>query len=322
MMRRSVAESSHPHSFFIERERNEAGDVISAATILLRNRRCPWRCVYCDLWKQALDFTVPLGAIPAQIDFALGEIARSGGDQTPRQIKLYNAGSFFDRAAIPPPDFPAIAKRVRAFERVIVECHPALVGESALTFCELLGHQSDGTVAQLEVAMGLEIADDAILKRLNKRMTRAMFERAARFLRGNGISVRAFVMVKPPFVKSDELAIESAARSAEFAFDCGATVVSLIPSRFGTEELSALAARGEFSPPRLSIIEAALDHAVALRRGRVFVDLWNLELFSSCEHCFSARRDRMDQINHEQRTAPPIACACPGVRIPNDPQPA
>src|SRR5439155_16240774 len=37
-----------------------------------------------------------------------------------------------------PGDYVAIADRVRAFERVIVECHPALVGESALEFRDLL----------------------------------------------------------------------------------------------------------------------------------------------------------------------------------------
>src|SRR5260370_26132042 len=46
----------------------------------------------------------------------------------PTQIKLYNSGSFFDRRAIPPADYPAIAQRVRRFERLIVECHPALMG--------------------------------------------------------------------------------------------------------------------------------------------------------------------------------------------------
>jgi hypothetical protein len=219
---RSQLDPFKPRAFLVEEERAESGEVVSVATIFLTNRECPWRCLMCDLWKNTVTETVPVGAIPAQIDYALAELsqersagfarAESGGipavgsshdegylpdSQTgipmrhirfesgspsprlrgrspfsaakarpsppgegalfplysqfshilaglrgrwpaPSQIKLYNSGSFFDPRAIPPEDYVAIAERVRAFERVIVECHPALVGESALKFRDLL----------------------------------------------------------------------------------------------------------------------------------------------------------------------------------------
>ncbi len=303
---------SRPHAFFIEPERGESGEILPTATILLTNRRCPWRCLYCDLWKNALDETVPRGAIPAQIEFALAQPAMAGA----RQLKLYNAGSFFDRAAIPPQDFPAIAARARRFERVIVECHPALVGESAVRFQTMLTDASGADSAlrvphsALEVALGLEIADDAILAKLNKRMTLKMFARAAAFLRGNGIAVRAFVIVKPPFVRTDEEAIEAARRSVAFAFDCGATAVSLIPARFGTEALEQLAAHGEFAPPRLATLEKTLDEGIATGRGRVFADLWNIEALSECRVCFGARTERLRAVNLRQEAIAPAECAC------------
>ena len=119
-----------PQGCFLERERAESGEIVSIATVFLTNRACPWHCVYCDLWKHTTTETVPLGAIPGQIDYALSELSAPAI----RQIKLYNAGSFFDPRAIPPEDFPAIAERVRGFERVIVECHPALVNDSVTRF--------------------------------------------------------------------------------------------------------------------------------------------------------------------------------------------
>src|SRR6185503_5111269 len=105
---RQPLDAFRPSSFSLERERSDRGDVVSVATIFLTNRECPWRCLYCDLWKNALTETVRRGAIPAQIDFALEHLRM----EKPRQIKLYNAGSFFDRKAIPPEEFPAIAQRV------------------------------------------------------------------------------------------------------------------------------------------------------------------------------------------------------------------
>ncbi|HEY0550181.1 MAG TPA: radical SAM protein, partial [Verrucomicrobiae bacterium] len=213
---RRAIDASRPHAYFVEQERGESGEIISVATVFLTNRECPWRCIYCDLWKNTLTETVPSGAIPAQIDFALAQPRGA----TCSQIKLYNAGSFFDPKAIPLEDFPAIAARLSDFERIIVECHPALVGASAVRFRDLLIRASRST---LEVAMGLEIADDALLAKLNKRMTLAMFARAAKFLREHDIAMRAFVMVKPPFVRTEEEALIFSNRSVDFAFDCGAT---------------------------------------------------------------------------------------------------
>lgn len=296
---RKSADVSRPHAFFSEQERSDSGEIVSVATIFLTNRECPWRCIYCDLWKNTTTETVPPGAIPAQIDFALREL----GHPAIRQIKLYNAGSFFDPRAILPEDFPAIAERLRGFERVIVECHPALVGDSTMRFRDLLT-----TATKLEIAMGLEIAADAILAKLNKRMTLAMFRRAADFLRAHDIAMRAFVMVKPPFVRSEGEALDFAKRSIDFAFDCGTTAVSLIPARFGPEELKALAQSGDFSPPKLATLEAALDYGAALRRGRVFADLWDLEQLADCPECFPTRRERLKQVNLQQQVLPRVNC--------------
>ena len=310
----------------IEQERAESGEPVSIATVFLTNRECPWRCLMCDLWKNTLTETAPAGAIPAQIKWALqqpfsppSDRRREGAVATPslpplespevhpsgsavRQIKLYNSGSFFDPRAIPPEDLPAIAERVRGFERVIVECHPALVGESAVKFRDSL----EG--AKLEVAMGLETVHPEVLPRLNKRMTLVEFSQAAAYLRRNGVALRVFILVKPPFLDEAE-ALHWAKRSIDFAFDCGAAVASLIPTRSGNGALDALARSGGFAPPKLATLEAALDYGVSLGRGRIFADLWELERFSDCPDCFRARKERLEKINFSQLVVAPVCCA-------------
>jgi uncharacterized Fe-S cluster-containing MiaB family protein len=352
---RNAVDPHKPFAFLLEEERAETGDIVRVATIFLTNLECPWRCLMCDLWKNTLKETVPVGAIPAQIDYALKNLSAQRAPDA-RQIKLYNSGSFFDPRAIPPDDHPAIAERVRDFERVIVECHPALIGEPVLQFRDLLRatepggtspppcadgertalsashqpahrrhadkavraperHESDAAGPhasggqKLEVAMGLETVHPEVLAKLNKRMTLDQFRHAADFLRKHGVALRVFVLVKPPFLDEGE-ALEWANRSVDFAFDCNATAVSLIPTRPGNGALEALTERGEFSSPKLTTLEAALEYGIGLKRGRVFADLWDLEKFSNCRDCFESRQARLYKMNLEQVVTPRVVCDC------------
>lgn len=297
--RRNAVDSHIPYAFLIEDERTAAGEVLATATVFLTNRECPWRCLMCDLWRNTTADTVPSGAIPRQLDYALARLPAA------RQIKLYNSGSFFDPRAIPPKDYEAIARRLDPFERVIVECHPSLVGAACLQF-------RDSIHGKLEVAMGLETAHPEILERLNKRMTLEMFAASAQFLLENKIDLRAFILVKPPFMQESD-AIEWAVRSLEFAFACGATAASLIPTRGGNGAMENLTAAGTFSPPSLQMLEEALEHGIALKKGRVFADLWDIEKLSGCHNCRQQRVSRLQAINLQQSIPAPVVCdSCDG----------
>jgi archaeosine synthase beta-subunit len=300
---RNVRDPWVPYAFYVEEERAESGEVVPVATIFLTNRECPWHCVMCDLWRDTLSDTVPHGAISAQIEYALQRLPAA------RQVKLYNAGSFFDAGAIPRSEFPLIAKRVGSFEHVIVECHPALIGGQVSVFNKMIG-------GRLEVAMGLETIHPVALEKLNKRVTPELFAKAAAVLRECGIPLRVFVLVQPPFVPADQ-ALEWANRSVDFAFECGAAVVSLIPTRGGNGAMEVLAGQGLFTAPRLVILEASAAYGINAGRNfsprpRVFADLWDIEKFSDCAACFEARRTRLDIMNRRQDVLPGVACTCEG----------
>jgi archaeosine synthase beta-subunit len=312
---RQAVDPQRPHGYLLEPERDERGEVVQVATLFLTNRECPWRCLMCDLWKATLLQTVPPGAISAQIDFAFAQLGLHLGWSSAQQVKLYNAGSFFDPSAIPPAEYAPIAERLARFQRVIVESHPSLVGNRCLAFRDLVRKSMKADPrrnadAPLEVAMGLETVQTEVLERLNKRMTLDQFTRAAEFLQRHGVPLRVFVLLKPPFMDEAE-GIYWAGRSVEFAFDLGATAVSVIPTRPGNGALQALQAHGHFASPTLTSLEAALAHGISLQRGRVFADLWDLEQFSKCKLCFSERRERLRQMNLQQHVPPPVRCgAC------------
>jgi radical SAM enzyme (TIGR01210 family) len=282
-----------PYEYFVEDECTDGGAVAPVATIFLTNRECPFRCLMCDLWRNTLTGTVPLGAIPTQIDFALAQLPRA------RQLKLYNSGSFFDAQAIPPADHAAIAERAHGFERLIVENHPALVGDVCVRFRDRLD-------CKLEIAMGLETVHPGVLAGLNKRMTLDQFSTAAKFLRGNDIDLRVFILVQPPLMPVSE-ALGWAERALDFAMEHGATAATLIPTRGGNGAMEVLATNGEFVPPSLHTLEAAMDYGLGLKAARVFADLWGMR--EACAHCQSQRAARLQRMNLQQVVLDRIPCA-------------
>jgi hypothetical protein len=309
--RQSVHDSWKAQGVIVEAERTASGTIAQTATVFLTGSECPWRCVMCDLWQFTTPEDTPSGAIAAQVRAAKTEWSTAARPVT--QVKLYNAGSFFDPRAVPDGDIPEIAGELSGLTRVIVESHPSLVGDRTGRFLsELASHLP---APRLEVAMGLETAHPDALDRLHKRMTLESFARAADRLAAIGADLRVFLLVSPPFVAPDEQD-DWLLRSVDAAFALGAVVVSLIPTRSGNGAMDALAAEGSFTLPRLRDLERSL--AIALPRrpspvSRVFADLWDLNRFSDCAICLDARRARLHEINLTQSLVPDVQCrSCGG----------
>ena len=295
--RKNEIDYRRPYSWLVEKERSSSGIVDDTGTIFLSNKECSFKCLMCDLWKNTSDESVPPGAIPDQIEWALSKMSSA------KHVKLYNSGSFFDERAIPRSDHEKIAELVHDFETVIVESHPNLVGEKCLSF-------RDSLAGELEVAMGLEIAHPEVLERLNKQMTLDDFKRAADFLNANRVRFRAFILLRPPFLSEQE-SVHWAKRSIDFAFDCGADCCTIIPVRSGNGAMEKLMEQGDFETPQISSLEEVLTYGISLRKGRVFADLWDLEHFSDCTNCFPSRFERINEMNLSQKLAVQVSClAC------------
>lgn len=288
--------SDRPYAFLIEEERMANGRVEKIGTYFLSNRECPFRCLMCDLWKNTTDDPVSPGAIPQQVRWALPQLSGV------KHVKLYNSGNFFDSKAIPRKDLPEIAALLSPFETVIIENHPRLAGQHCLDF-------RDQLAGKLECAMGLETVHDGVLHKLNKRMTLSDFACATDYLVKNDIAVRAFILLRPPFLDEDE-GIEWAMRSLDFAFDIGVECCAIIPTRLGNGALDALAAQGHFAEPKLASLEQVLAYGIGLQKGRVFADLWDLQRFASCPACFKTRAARLQKMNETQMLLPEISCEC------------
>ncbi len=291
---KNAVDASRPYAFLVEDERSASGRIEPVATVFLTNRECPFHCLYCDLWKNTTDVSLAPGQISTQIEFALAQLP-----PTPH-IKLYNSGNFFDPRAIPVEDHPRIAELVQGFQTVIVENHPRLTDARTVEFRERL-------TGEFEVALGLETIHPEVLPRLNKGMTLNDFNRASGFLREHQIEVRVFILLRPPYL-SEEQGIEWALRSIEHAFEQGARVCCVIPTRDGNGIMEQLAREGRYAPPQLSSLEQVQEMALKFGRGRVLVDLWDARRFATCQMCAEARLERLQSMNLSQRLVPKVVC--------------
>ena len=217
-------------------------------------------------------------------------------------LPIYNSGSFFDKKAVYESEYGNIAELISSFETVIVESHPAFIDESCIKFKNLIK-------GKLHVAMGLETANQELLKKLNKKLALSKFREAAQLLLKNDISFRTFILLRPPFLTEDE-GIYWAERSIDFAFESGSECCTIIPVRAGNGAMDSLQATGHFEPPSIRSLEKVLEYGIKLRAGRVFADTWDLQIFSSCDRCFGKRLARINRMNLNQSIEPEVSCSC------------
>lgn len=260
------------YGVFSEPELTRNGVVENHHIILTTNKECGFKCTMCDLWQNTLDYRVESGVVAGQVQDALDRL--SGASEVlgnseisaakAKHLKIYNAGSFFDRQSIPKLDTFSIADELtlRGYETLIVEAHPKLIGTSCFEFAEYLQ-------PQLEVAMGLETVNEKALKQLEKNMTLDDFKRATESMLSHGIYVRAFILLQTPW-QNEEEGMHWAKESIDFAQSIGVECLTIIPLRKNPR-----LALPTFTPSSKKALEEVVMYGQAKNKGRVFGDTWN-----------------------------------------------
>ncbi len=164
-------------------------------------------------------------------------------------VKLYTSGSMLDPEEVPPRVLEAIVETFDDADMLTIESRAEHVSRRRV---EALGDTS-----RREVAIGLESACDAVLSdSVHKGMTLRGFQRAAGHVKDAGARLRAYVLLKPPFLTEAE-AVEDAVEAALAAAEAGTDVVSVNPVNVhGDTLVDFLHYRGEYGPPWLwSVVE-------------------------------------------------------------------
>ncbi len=231
------------------RERDYLDGEVGAGVVILPTRGCVWGlaggCAMCGYVYDSAD--IPQKALYNQFTDALEKLGEV------EYLKIFNSGSFFDyrelKASMIERLFAAINKK--AVKRVQVESRPEFLRKDTLDMAK------GALKAELEVGIGLETSSDYIREScINKGFTLDDFKKVAKLCRASGVGVKAYLLVKPPFL-SERGAVEDAVTSAIDAIKLGASRVSFNPAavhRYTFVEY--LWKRREYSPPWLwSLVE-------------------------------------------------------------------
>jgi len=133
-------------------------------------------------------------------------------------VKIFTSGSFLDTREISREERRKIFEVLPDVE-ITVETRPEFVTESALE--DLKGKK-------VEIAIGLESANDEVLKRcVNKGSSVSNFLKASRRIKEADLKVKAYLLLKPPFLSERE-ALDDLKHSIDFCSE-HADVISINP---------------------------------------------------------------------------------------------
>ncbi|PSP26954.1 TIGR01210 family radical SAM protein [Halobacteriales archaeon QH_2_65_14] len=239
-------------------EDNTPSGVYDSLTIILNTGGCRWAraggCTMCGYVAESVEGgTVPHEDLMTQVEKCLDHEAEHA-EEPAGQVKIYTSGSFLDEREVPAETRRAIAETFADRERMVVESLPDFVDREKLADLTDRGVETD-------VAVGLETATDRVRHDcVNKYFDFAEFEDAASEAVAAGAGVKAYLLMKPPFLSESE-AIADMKRSIR---RCGAVegchTVSMNPTNVQRHTMvEDLYYNDGYRPPWLWSVAAVLE---------------------------------------------------------------
>jgi len=196
-------------------EDNTPDGVYDSLTIILNTGGCRWAraggCTMCGYVAESVEGgSVAHEDLLTQIERCLEHEREHSEDisdgDVAGQIKIYTSGSFLDEREIPAETREAIAETFADRDRMVVESLPDFVDREKIADFAERGIETD-------VAVGLESATDRVRHDcVNKYFDFVEFERAAADAADAGAGIKAYLLMKPPFLSESE-AVEDMKRS-------------------------------------------------------------------------------------------------------------
>ena len=239
-------------------EDNTPDGVAESLTIILNTGGCRWAraggCTMCGYVAESVEGgTVEHGALMDQIQACLDH-EEANADEPADLIKIYTSGSFLDEREVPAETRRAIAETFGDRERIVLESLPDFVDGGKLA--DFTEHG-----LAVDVAIGLETASDRIRHDcVNKYFDFADFEAACATANAAGAGVKAYLLMKPPFLAEGEARDDMVSSIRRCADVEGCHTVSMNPCNVQRYTMvNELFREGGYRPPWLWSVADVLE---------------------------------------------------------------
>ncbi len=299
--------TTRPVRCWTEKDRLD-GSVVDAFVVIFATRGCSWAqrsgCTMCGYGNDSAGTAVSAADLEQQLQTALRDYH---GEPL---VKIFNSGSFLDEDEIPLPARKALLSAFTNATKISVESRPEYVTEKTLMHIqEILGAR------QFEIGIGLETANDVVRdKAINKGFSFAQYKTAASLLKKHRVSVKTYVLVKPPFLTEHE-ALEDTLETIR-AVAPMTDIISLNPVNVQRHTLvEHLWHRDEYRPPWLWTLVDALHHGHQLFSGHLKCDVVAGGSQRGPHNCGSCDHDVLTAISdfslHQDPSVfTPLSCSC------------
>ncbi len=243
-------------------EDNTPDGVRNSLTIILNTGGCRWAraggCTMCGYVAESVDGgSVDHETLLTQLEACL-EHERNNADEPAGLVKIYTSGSFLDEREIPAETRAAVAETFADRDRLVVESLPDFVDREKLRTFTDRGLATD-------VAVGLETATDRVRHDcVNKYFDFADFEAACAEAQAAGAGVKAYLLLKPPFLAEPDAVADMKRSVRRCAGVDGCHTVSMNPCNVQRHTMvEELYHDGGYRPPWLwsvcEVLEATAD---------------------------------------------------------------
>ncbi len=159
--------------------------------IYIKSGKCRWgKCIFCgwgkyEYWKLSFD------ELKEYFEKRLEPVD---------SLKIFNSGSFLDENQIVPEFRKWIVKKCEelGIENLTVESRPEFVTQEVIDDME-------SENVKVTVAIGLEVADNDVLEKIQKGFTVEDYLKAVEMLRKNNWGVRTYILVNVPYSNPETL---------------------------------------------------------------------------------------------------------------------
>ncbi|MFH1721735.1 MAG: DUF5591 domain-containing protein [Candidatus Altiarchaeota archaeon] len=203
-----------------------------SATLIFQSGRCEWgNCFFCGYGRLIGDKPTQ-DNLKRQFDEFL-----FGLDGDVDGVKIFGSGSFLDEKQVPNESRKIFLEKLKekGILKLTVESRPEFVSNDALK--EFMGFD-------YSIAIGLEVADDDVLEKINKGFKLKDFERAAKTIHDEKGKVRTYLLVNPPFIEDVAESINS---SVEYALKHSDSIVLINLLPHGNTPLFSMWLSGEWN---------------------------------------------------------------------------